>query len=92
MNSRPWGEVKETGGLIDTSLPTALSTKIAQMRLPIHIDRIDTVINNLQKKLPRFITEDDLKAALVPEGYAHGGRVTFTGDIDAMKYELAKAK
>ena len=92
LNSRPWGEVKETGGLIDTSLPTALSTKIAQMRLPIHIDRIDTVINNLQKKLPRFITENDLKAALVPEGYARGGRVTFTGDIDAMKYELAKAK
>ena len=100
LNSREWGDVKETGGLIDTRNSTAVSSQMAKLRVPIATDKVDALVAKMQPTLPRFITADDLKAALKPEGYAKGGQVkkpvsTLVNtkyNADDMRYALLQRK
>ena len=86
LNSRPWGEVRETGGLLDLNNQSNLAQKV--LKLNPNVRDSNTVAENLRAKLPRFISEDELRSALGLETYAQGGQVRFADNIDAMRHEL----
>ena len=68
LNSSNFSGVKDAhmAGLIDTSMPIALESKLADLGLPLSAE-------NVQASLPRFVTEDDLAGLLIPKNNAEGG-------------------
>ncbi len=95
LNSQEWGNVKETGGLIDTRNQANLGQKI--LELNPNTFSTQPVIESIHKTLPRFISKDDLTNFLY-SGYARGGSVKkpFTSpkhssyNIDQMRHELSR--
>lgn len=95
LNSQEWGNVKETGGLIDTTKEANLAQRI--LDVSPNIPSTITAIDSIRKTLPRFISKDDLTNFLY-SGYARGGSVKkpFTSpkhssyNIDQMRHELSR--
>jgi len=96
LNSRPFGNVQETGGLIDTSKEILLGNKILGLRIPL-------TAKEVQAKLPRFVTEQDLidLATSGYDRYARGGAVKpraivspvdFAYNLDEMRHALVRQR
>ena len=95
LNSQEWGNVKETGGLIDTHNEMSLGQKILEIN-PSVANPYESA-GAVKSNLPRFISKDDLTNFLY-SGYARGGSVKkpFTSpqyssyNIDQMRHELSR--